>query len=246
MTNALKFKDITFGESLGNKEYKKIIDELQEKARLFSHYSHKKKRSIVLVFEGWDAAGKGGAIRRLTSRIDPRLYTVTSIAAPNEVERNHHYLWRFWTKLPSHGNIGIFDRSWYGRVLVERVEGFTKEEDWQRAYGEIVNFEEDLTDAGSIIIKYWLHVSPDEQLKRFNARQDDPLKRWKLTEEDWRNRDKWSLYEAAAEEAFTRTHKPNAPWYIIPANDKYYARTEVLRLFCDRLESELNIPSKFS
>ena len=116
MTNALKFKDITFGESLGNKEYKKIIDELQEKARLFSHYSHKKKRSIVLVFEGWDAAGKGGAIRRLTSRIDPRLYTVTSIAAPNEVERNHHYLWRFWTKLPSHGNIGIFDRSWYGKI----------------------------------------------------------------------------------------------------------------------------------
>ncbi|MBK6605899.1 MAG: UDP-galactose-lipid carrier transferase [Leptospiraceae bacterium] len=246
MNDKLKFQSVTFSETLNNKDYKKQIDELQERARLVSHYSYKKKRSIILVFEGWDAAGKGGAIRRLTSRIDPRLYTVSSIAAPNEVERNHHYLWRFWNKIPAHGNIGIFDRSWYGRVLVERVEGFTSEENWQRAFGEIVNFEDDLSDSGAIIIKYWLHVSSEEQLKRFNARKDDPLKRWKLTEEDWRNRDKWPLYEEAAEEAFSKTHKPNAPWHIIPANDKYFARTEVLRIFCDRIENELNIPSKFS
>ena len=246
MNDKLKFQSVTFSETLNNKDYKKQIDELQERARLVSHYSYKKKRSIILVFEGWDAAGKGGAIRRLTSRIDPRLYTVSSIAAPNEIERNHHYLWRFWNKIPAHGNIGIFDRSWYGRVLVERVEGFTSEENWQRAFGEIVNFEDDLSDSGAIIIKYWLHVSSEEQLKRFNARKDDPLKRWKLTEEDWRNRDKWSLYEEAAEEAFSKTHKPNAPWHIIPANDKYFARTEVLRIFCDRIENELNIPSKFS
>ena len=246
MNDKLKFESVTFSETLSNKDYKKQIDELQERARLVSHFSYKKKKSIILVFEGWDAAGKGGAIRRLTSRIDPRLYTVSSIAAPNEVERNHHYLWRFWNKIPAHGNIGIFDRSWYGRVLVERVEGFTTEENWQRAFGEIVNFEDDLSDSGAIIIKYWLHVSSEEQLKRFNARKDDPLKRWKLTEEDWRNRDKWSLYEEAAEEAFSKTHKPNAPWHIIPANDKYFARTEVLRIFCDRIENELNIPSKFS
>jgi polyphosphate kinase 2 (PPK2 family) len=246
MNDKLKFQNVTFTETLSSEDYKNKIDKLQEKARLVSHYSYKKKRSIILVFEGWDAAGKGGAIRRLTSRIDPRLYTVSSIAAPNEIERNHHYLWRFWNKLPAFGSIGIFDRSWYGRVLVERVEGFAKEEDWQRSFGEIVNFEDDLSDSGAIIIKYWLHVSPEEQLKRFNARKDDPLKRWKLTEEDWRNRDKWPLYEGAAEEAFSKTHKPNAPWHIVPANDKYFARTEVLRIFCDRLENELNIPSKFS
>lgn len=201
MNNKFKFQNINFSESLTNKEYKKIIDELQERARRYSHLVIR-KRSIILVFEGWDAAGKGGAIRRLTSRIDPRLYTVISIAAPNEVERNHHYLWRFWTKLPGYGNIGIFDRSWYGRVLVERVEGFAKQEEWERSYGEIVNFEEDLTDAGTIIIKFWLHISSEEQLTRFNARKDDPLKRWKLTEEDWRNREKWPLYEEAAEETF--------------------------------------------
>ncbi|MBP7281957.1 MAG: UDP-galactose-lipid carrier transferase [Leptospiraceae bacterium] len=246
MNDKFKFQNITFSESLTNKEYKSKIDELQEKARRFSHFSYKKKRSIILVFEGWDAAGKGGAIRRLTSRIDPRLYTVRSIAAPNDIERNHHYLWRFWTKLPSYGNIAIFDRSWYGRVLVERIEGFANQEEWERSYGEIVNFEEDLSDSGAIIIKYWLHISAEEQLNRFNARKDDPLKRWKLTDEDWRNRDKWSLYEHAAEETFSETHKPNAPWHIIAANDKYFARTEVLRIFCDRLENELNIPAKFS
>lgn len=246
MNDKLKFQNVNFSETLTSKDYKKQIDILQERARLYSHYNYKKKRSIILVFEGWDAAGKGGAIRRLTSRIDPRLYNVKSIAAPNEVERNRHYLWRFWTRLPAFGSIGIFDRSWYGRVLVERVEGFAKQEEWERSYGEIVNFEEDLADSGAILIKYWLHISPEEQLNRFNARKDDPLKRWKLTEEDWRNREKWPLYEEAAEEAFSKTHKPNAPWHIIPANDKYFARTEVLRIFCDRLENELNIPAKFS
>lgn len=244
MIQELNLSDINLEQKLDQKDYKKIINELQEKARIYSHYNAKKKKTIIIVLEGSDAAGKGGAIRRLTSTIDPRLYRVESIAAPNEVEKSHHYLWRFWRRIPSFGHIAIFDRSWYGRVLVERVEGFAKEEEWRRAYDEIVNFEEDLSDSGCIVIKYWLQVSPEEQLVRFNARNDDPLRRWKLTEEDWRNRDKWHLYEAAANEMFQKTNRINAPWHIIPANDKYFARTEVLKIFCETLERELIDPHR--
>jgi AMP-polyphosphate phosphotransferase len=241
----LKFSKTNMEPTLSSKEYKNLISEYQEKARLLSHYANKKKRSVILVFEGWDAAGKGGAIRRLTSKLDPRLYSVISIAAPNEVERKHHYLWRFWTKLPKNGEMTIFDRSWYGRVLVERIEGFAKEEDWKRSFGEIYSFEENLSLSGAIVIKYWLHITSDEQLNRFNARKDDPLKRWKLTDEDWRNRDQWSLYEEAAEEMFLRTNANHAEWNIIPANDKYFARTEILRVFCQTLGKALEIPNKF-
>jgi polyphosphate kinase 2 (PPK2 family) len=241
----LIFSKLNLNQSIDSKEYKKRINEYQEKSRILSHYANKKKRSIILVFEGWDAAGKGGAIRRLTSKLDPRIYRVISIAAPNEVERKHNYLWRFWTKIPHSGNITIFDRSWYGRVLVERIEGFAKEEEWNRAYSEISNFEEELFLSGAIIIKYWLHISSEEQLTRFNARANDPLKRWKLTDEDWRNRDKWNDYEKVAEEMFYKTNNSFAEWNLIPANDKYFARTEILKLFCDTIEKNLDLPKKF-
>ncbi|MEM7183818.1 MAG: UDP-galactose-lipid carrier transferase [Spirochaetota bacterium] len=227
--------------SLEKQEYKKTIKELQEEARKLSHYAYDQKRSCILVFEGWDAAGKGGSIRRLTSSIDPRLYHVRSVAAPNPVEKRHNYLWRFWTNIPPKGHICIFDRSWYGRVLVERVEGFAEEKEWRRSYSEIINFEEDLLDAGSIIIKYWLHITPEEQLARFQGRQNDPLKRWKLTDEDWRNREKWDQYEAAALEMFEKTDSEKARWRVIAANDKYYARTLVLRYFCKTLKKELKL-----
>lgn len=230
--------------TLEKDRYKKIIKELQEEARVLSHFAFDKKRSVILVFEGWDAAGKGGAIRRLTSSIDPRLYHVKSVAAPNPVELNHNYLWRFWTSIPPKGHICIFDRSWYGRVLVERVEGFAKEEEWKRAYNEIVNFEEDLLDSGAIIIKYWLHITPEEQLQRFEDRNNDPLKRWKLTEEDWRNRDKWGVYEEAALDMFYKTDNKNSRWRIIAGNNKYYARTQVLEYFCKTVKKELKLKDK--
>lgn len=239
MNTLFSLKDIIYPSPMPKSDYKKKIEKLQEEARLLSHFANHKKRAIVLVFEGWDAAGKGGAIRRLTSNIDPRLYKVISIAAPNDVERKRHYLWRFWTRLPRQGYMTIFDRSWYGRVLVERVEGFAKEEEWKRAYNEIIFFEEDIIDAGIILIKYWLQITSEEQFIRFKQREEDPLKRWKLTEEDWRNREKWSLYEEACEEMIQKTNKPKAPWIVIPANDKYTARTMVLEEFCKILEKEL-------
>lgn len=232
-------KDMIYPEAMDKSIYKKKIEKLQKEARILTHLANHKKRGIVIVFEGWDASGKGGAIRRLTSSIDPRLYKVISIAAPNDVERQRHYLWRFWIRLPREGYMTIFDRSWYGRVLVERVEGFAKEEEWKRAYNEIVFFEEDIIDAGIILIKYWLQITPEEQFVRFKQRENDPMKRWKLTEEDWRNREKWSLYEEACEEMIQKTDRPNASWIVIPANDKYTARIIVIEKFCKILEEKL-------
>lgn len=239
MKSLFKLSEVDFPKPMEKSDYKTKIDALQEKARLLSHLANRKKRGVVLLFEGWDAAGKGGAIRRLTSTIDPRLYNVVSIAAPSDIEKKHNYLWRFWTKIPRAGYTTIFDRSWYGRVLVERVEGFAKEEEWKRAFNEIIFFEEDLKDSGIIVIKYWLQISSEEQLERFNQRNNDPMKRWKLTEEDWRNRDKWHLYEEACEEMIQKTSKPNAPWIVVPANDKYNARTMVIQEYCRILEKEL-------
>lgn len=237
-------KDVDLTQKLEKKEYKASIKELQKTARKLSHFLAKKKRSVVIVFEGWDAGGKGGTIRRLTSLVDPRLYVVHSIAAPNDVEKKHHYLWRFWNLLPKSGVIGIFDRSWYGRVLVERVEGFCQKEEWERAYNEILHFEMDLLDSRAIVLKFWLHISQEEQLSRFNSRKEDPLKRWKLTEEDWRNREKWNFYEDAANQMFEKTNHPLAPWYIIPSNNKHYARVMVLKIFCERLSREMKISNK--
>ncbi|HEX7632065.1 MAG TPA: polyphosphate:AMP phosphotransferase [Lacunisphaera sp.] len=196
-------------------------------------------RSIVLAFEGWDAAGKGGAIRRLTSAIDPRDYSVISVAKPTPEEKHAHYLWRFWRDIPRDGRMAIFDRSWYGRVLVERLEGFCREEEWKRAFGEINAFERELTDHGTIVIKYWLHVSHAEQLRRFRERESTPHKRHKMNAEDWRNRRKRAAYEVAVGDMLALTDKPNAHWHLVPADNKRFARLEVLRTASRQIEAAL-------
>lgn len=239
MTRILNLYELDMALSLPGDDYQVQMKEYKNKIRDLTFLAKAKNKPILLVFEGWDAAGKGGAIRRLTSEIDPRLFEVHNISAPNTDEIQHHYLWRFWNRIPKMGHIGIFDRSYYGRVLVERVEGFAKESEWSQAYEEIFLFEEQLQSFGTIILKFWLHISSDEQLKRFEDRKNDPLKRWKLTDEDWRNRDKWPLYEEAANEMFQKTDSPKAPWFLVPANDKYYARVMVLEAITKRLEDEL-------
>ncbi len=198
-----------------------------------------KKVSAVAVFEGWDAAGKGGAIRRLTAAMDPRLYRIISVAAPTDEEKAHHYLWRFWRHLPRAGRVTVYDRSWYGRVLVERVEGFAAEAEWRRAYLEINEFEEQLAEAGVVIAKFWLHVSPEEQLRRFEDRKATPYKRHKITDEDWRNRGKWDAYHEAVNEMVVRTSTRRAPWTLVAGNDKKVARIQVLETFVRRLEKAL-------
>ena len=195
------------------------------------------KRSLICVFEGSDAAGKGGSIRRITSALDARDYQIVPIAAPTEEERAQPYMWRFWRHIPKNGRVAIFDRSWYGRVLVERVEGFCTEADWQRAYSEINDFEHELANAGAVVIKFWLQISREEQLKRFKEREKIEFKRFKITEEDWRNRKKWDAYHGAICDMVDRTSTGNAPWTIVEANDKNYARAKVLRTVCERLEA---------
>jgi len=191
------------------------------------------------VFEGWDAGGKGGAIRRITPALDARAYEVISIAAPSDEERVHHYLWRFWRHIPRAGRVTFFDRSWYGRVLVERVEGFAKEDEWRRAYAEINRFEQQLVEHGFVLLKFWLHISNEEQEQRFRAREEVPYKRWKLTEEDWRNREKWEAYKRAAHDMVERTSTSAAPWILVSGNDKRYARIKVLTELADRWEAGL-------
>jgi len=196
-------------------------------------------RSIIFAFEGWDAAGKGGAIRRLTSAIDPRDYKVIPVAKPTEEEKHAHYLWRFWRDVPRDRRMVVFDRSWYGRVLVERIEGFCREEEWRRAYGEINQFEAHLTDHGAIVLKYWLHISHAEQLRRFREREATPHKRHKMNLEDWRNRKKRQSYEIAVGDMLALTDKDNAPWHLIPADNKRFARLEVLRSASRQIEAAL-------
>ncbi|MBL8142365.1 MAG: polyphosphate:AMP phosphotransferase [Acidobacteria bacterium] len=195
--------------------------------------------STVMVFEGWDAAGKGGAIRRITGALDARQYQVIPIAAPTDEERAHHYLWRFWRHLSRAGRVTIFDRSWYGRVLVERVEGFATEQEWMRAYGEINQFEDQLVAGRTIVLKFWLHITPEEQLRRFEDRQARAWKRWKITDEDWRNREKWPAYDVAVNDMIERTSTRAAPWTLVEANDKAFARVKVLRTACERLAEAL-------
>ncbi len=194
---------------------------------------------ICAIFEGWDASGKGGAIRRLVSPMDPRHVRVASIAAPTESEKRHHFLSRFWPVLPGWGGMAVLDRSWYGRVLVERVEGFATEEQWRRAYDEIKAFERTLTDEGMVLIKFWMHISPEEQLRRFHAREKNLLKRWKLTDEDWRNRHKWAEYEDAVNEMLERTDTSFAPWTVVEAEDKRFARVKVLQTVTERMAKAL-------
>jgi polyphosphate kinase 2 (PPK2 family) len=194
---------------------------------------------VCVLFEGWDASGKGGAIKRLVYKLDPRHVRVRQFAAPTTDEKRHHFLWRFWPALPGWGGMAIFDRSWYGRVLVERVEGFAEREQWIRAYEEINNFERSLTDEGMILIKFWMHLSSDEQLKRFQAREKNPLKAWKLTDEDWRNRDKHEEYRQAVEDMIARTDQPHAPWDLIAGESKRYARVHVVDTVIRRIEDGL-------
>ncbi len=192
---------------------------------------------LAVVCEGWDASGKGGAIKRLVAPLDPRHVRVAQFAAPSEDEKRHHFLGRFWPALPGWGGMTVFDRSWYGRVLVERVEGFADEEQWTRAYEEIETFERGLAEEGTMLVKLWLQISSEEQLKRFEARAENPLKSWKLTEEDWRNREKRPQYEAAVEEMLERTDRPHAPWHVVPAESKRFARVEAMRLVNEAIEA---------
>ena len=225
---------------LSHDEYVKQLTRRQIQLRELGYQVYLQKRPVVLVFEGWDAAGKGGAIKRITEKIDPRGYVVYPISAPHGEDKTRHYLYRFWRRLPELGQIAIFDRSWYGRVLVERVEGFAQEAEWKRAYKEINSFERQLTDFGAILVKYWIHITREEQLRRFEERQQIGYKAWKLTEEDWRNREKWGAYEDAVEEMLLRTSTRTAPWHLIEGNDKYWARVKILKILTQTLSKDLD------
>jgi len=224
---------------LTREEYDRQLTRLQNELHLLGYQVYLQQRPVVIIFEGWDAAGKGGAIKRLTARLDPRGYVVWPIAAPSGDDKNRHYLYRFWRRIPETGQIAIFDRSWYGRVMVERVEGFCAEAAWKRAFSEINQFERQLLDFGTIIFKFWLHISQEEQLKRFKEREKIEYKSWKLTDEDWRNRGKWEDYERAVEDMLLKTSTHGAPWTVVEANDKWYARVKVLRTVVEKLKQEL-------
>ncbi|ALP52849.1 polyphosphate kinase 2 [Candidatus Tenderia electrophaga] len=231
---------LDMGTALAKSDYKAQLKHYQKQLSELAWQAYDAGMSTVIVFEGWDAAGKGGAIRRLTSAVDARLYRSHSVAAPSDEELAHHYLWRFWRQVPRAGYMTLYDRSWYGRVLVERVEQLARTDEWQRAYQEINDFEEQLVDSGAAVLKFWLHVTPEEQLKRFEQRQQTPWKQYKLTDDDWRNRDKRDAYEAAVNEMVLRTSTGKAPWCLIPADDKYYARINVLKEVCERLDQALH------
>jgi polyphosphate:AMP phosphotransferase len=226
-------------ETIDHAEYRDALEHYQHRMRSLSNKMYAKRRSAAIVFEGWDAAGKGGNIKRLTSEMDPRCYAVVPIGPPRPYERTRQYLWRFMVKMPKDGHLTIFDRSWYGRVLVERVEELTPVEIWKRAYREINEMEQHLVGHGMVMLKFWLHIDKDEQLRRFESRQSDPLKQHKITEDDWRNREKWDLYEAAVDEMLMRTHTPHSPWIIVESNSKKYARIKVLQTVTDALEDAL-------
>ena len=231
---------LDMSQQLNKADYRKQLKQCQARLNKLHRKALKKKISTILLFEGADAAGKGGSIRRITAALDARHYQVIPIAAPTDEERAHHYLWRFWRHLSRAGRINIFDRSWYGRVLVERVEGFASEDEWKRAFSEINEFEEQLTHHGILLLKYWVHITKDEQLERFKAREQIPHKRWKLTEEDWRNREKWDDYNWAVNDIVEHTSTNAAPWVLVEGNDKRFARIKVISTFCDRLEAMLD------
>ena len=220
-------------------EYEEKLDKLQKKIEKLHGELYRRRIPVVLGFEGWDAGGKGGAIKRLTAKMDARGYAVNPTASPNDIEKAHHYLWRFWRAMPKAGHVAIFDRTWYGRVMVERIEGFCTKEEWQRAYKEINDMEKDLHDAGAVVIKFWMHIDKDEQERRFRERQENPEKQWKITDEDWRNREKWDQYEDAVNEMLLRTSTDYAPWVVVEGNDKNYARVKVLKTVVDAIEERL-------
>ena len=235
-----KLRDVPLeGKTLDEEEYKKELKELQAKLGQLHNRLYRKRVPVIIAYEGWDAAGKGGNIKRLTGALDPRGFEVHPIASPEPHEKARHYLWRFWTRLPKDGHIAIFDRTWYGRVMVERLEGFCSENDWQRAYYEMNEFEQELHNWGAVILKFWVQIDKDTQLERFTERQNTPSKQWKITDEDWRNREKWDLYEQAVDEMLQKTSTTYAPWHILESVDKKYARIKALHIVIDALEKAL-------
>lgn len=237
--DSIKLDDLDQDKSLEQDDYKKLLKKHQLELLNSQLILHEQKKPVIIVFEGPDAAGKGGAIKRIVEKLDPRLVRVWSVIKPTPEEYQHHYMWRFWNKLPSYGQIAIFDRSWYGRLLVERVEKFCTEAEWKRAYREINDFERQLADDGAIILKFYLQISKDEQLDRFKRREADPYKHWKISEEDWRNRRHWAEHNEAAEDMFEKTSTEYAPWTVIPANYKWYARVKVVKTVADALKKRL-------
>jgi polyphosphate kinase 2 (PPK2 family) len=242
MTGVGRLDELDLGKSLSRREEERGLENAwarlaQLRLTLGAQIGERKiGPPVCIVFEGWDASGKGGAIKRLVAQIDPRHVRVVQFAAPTPDEKRHHFLWRFWPQLPGWGGMAIFDRSWYGRVLVERVESLAEREQWLRAYEEINSFERTLTDEGMILVKLWIHISSDEQLKRFNRRAKEPLKTWKLTDDDWRNRDKRDAYVEAVEDMLARTDQPYAPWSLIEGDSKRYARVRVIETVIERIE----------
>jgi len=231
----IRLDELDQSKALDQEDYKRQLKQYQLELLNLQLRLREKRHSVVVVLEGPDAAGKGGAIKRVVERLDPRLVRVYSIVKPTPEETQHHYMWRFWNKLPSYGHCAVFDRSWYGRVLVERVEGFCTEGEWKRAYREINEFERQLADDGAILAKIYLHITKDEQLERFKRRESDPYKHWKISEEDWRNRRHWDEHNAAAEDMFEKTHTPEAPWTVIPGNFKWYARVKATKTVLERV-----------
>lgn len=232
-------KTLDLSQKLSKKDYKQQLEHYQGTLNLLTRQPKFKDMSLIVVFEGTDAAGKGGSIRRITGALDARYYQIVPIAAPTEEELAQPYLWRFWRHIPRRGRVVIFDRSWYGRVLVERVEGFCSEFDWRRAYREINDFEAQLVRQNAVVVKYWLSISKEEQLRRFQEREKIEFKRFKITEEDWRNREKWDAYERAVCDTIDRTSTGVAPWTLVEAEDKYFARIKILKTLCDRVEKAL-------
>ena len=234
-----RLREIDLDRSITRERYKALLKEKQERLNLLHNRLYLRKKPVILVYEGWDAAGKGGNIKRVAAALDPRGYEVVTIAAPEKFELYRHYLWRFWRQLPKTGHISIFDRSWYGRVMVERLEGFCSHNQWMRAFNEINEFEAALHDWGAIVIKFWMHIDKDEQLARFTLRQNTPEKQYKITEEDWRNREKWDLYEEAVDDMIRYTSTEFAPWHIIESNDKCYARIKTLDIIISKIEAAI-------
>ncbi|HAA77202.1 TPA: phosphate--AMP phosphotransferase [Candidatus Latescibacteria bacterium] len=230
---------VDLDKSLDRTEYTKLLKKHQSRVRDLEHEIYRQRLPVVIVYEGWDAAGKGGNIKRLARRMDPRGYEVIPIPAPNDVEKSHHYLWRFWREIPKAGHIAIFDRSWYGRVMVERIEGFCTTEEWHRAYREINEMEEHLVNSGAVVLKFWVHIDKEMQLQRFQDRANLEHKQWKITDEDWRNREKWDAYHQAVNEMLYRTDTEYAPWNIIESNDKRFARIKTMQIFCSEIEKRL-------
>ncbi|WP_022763397.1 polyphosphate:AMP phosphotransferase [Butyrivibrio sp. AD3002] len=240
MEKVQKLSDIDLaGKFLTDEEYDLELKKLQKELKDLGNKVYRKKIPVIIAYEGWDAAGKGGNIKRITAALDPRDYVVEPIASPEPHEKARHYLWRFWTRLPKTGHVTIFDRTWYGRVMVERLEEFCSENDWQRAYNEINEFEKELSDWGAVIIKFWVQIDKDTQLARFTDRQNTPEKQWKITDEDWRNREKWDLYEGAIDEMIAKTSTTFAPWYVLESVDKKYARIKALKIVIREIKKAL-------